>query len=88
VRGKGALHELADDWRFGGSMIEDMSDRREAFIIMLSMPRGIDPSSVQWAAREFAKVELADQANPHAHISVRAESKHGRRLNPRKGAAR
>ena len=46
------------------------------------------------AAREFAKIELADhkyvmvlhdhQANPHVHISVRAESKHGKRLNPRK----
>jgi hypothetical protein len=24
------------------------------------------------------------QANPHVHLSVRAESKHGRRLNPRK----
>ena len=92
--GKEALHELADDWRFGGSLIEDVSDRREAFNIMLSMPRGTDPASVQWAAREFAKIELADhkyvmvlhdhQANPHVHISVRAESKHGRRLNPRK----
>ena len=50
--------------------------------------------SVQRAAREFAKIELADhkyvmvqhdhQANPHVHISVRAESKHGKRLNPRK----
>jgi hypothetical protein len=49
---------------------------------------------VQWAAREFARADLADhkivmvlhdhQANPHVHISVRAESKHGRRLNPRK----
>jgi type IV secretory pathway VirD2 relaxase len=49
---------------------------------------------VQWAAREFAQIELADhkyvmvlhdhQANPHVHISVRAESKHGKRLNPRK----
>lgn len=94
TRGKDALHELTDDWRFGGSLIEDVSDRREAFNIMLSMPRGIDPASVQWAAREFAKIELADhkyvmvlhdhQANPHVHISVRAESKHGRRLNPRK----
>ena len=46
------------------------------------------------AAREFAQIELADhkyvmvlhdhQANPHVHISVRAESKHGKRLNPRK----
>jgi len=94
MRGKDALHELADDWRLGGSLIEDMSDRREAFNIMLSMPRGIDPLTVQWAAREFAKAELADhkyvmvlhdhQANPHVHISVRAESKHGKRLNPRK----
>jgi hypothetical protein len=58
------------------------------------MPRGTDPASVHWAAREFAKSELADhkyvmvmhdhQANPHVHISVRAESNHGRRLNPRK----
>jgi hypothetical protein len=49
---------------------------------------------VQWAARQFANAELADhkyvmvlhdhQANPHVHISVRAESKHGLRLNPRK----
>ena len=49
---------------------------------------------VQHAAREFAQAELADhkyvmvlhdhRANPHVHISVRAESKHGRRLNPRK----
>lgn len=94
MRGKDALRELADDWRFGGSLIEDTSDRREAFNIMLSMPRGTDPLSVQWAARKFARAELADhkivmvlhdhQANPHVHISVRAESKHGRRLNPRK----
>jgi hypothetical protein len=94
MRGKDALRELADDWRYGGSLIDDNSPRRDAFNIMLSMPRGTDPLSVQWAAREFAKAELADhkfvmvlhdhQANPHVHISVRAESKHGRRLNPRK----
>ncbi len=94
MRGKESLRELADDWRFGGSLIEDVSDRREAFNIMLSMPRGTDPFSVQWAARQFAKAELADhkyvmvlhdhQANPHVHISVRAESQHGKRLNPRK----
>jgi hypothetical protein len=94
TRGKESMRELADDWRFGGSLIEDVSDRREAFNIMLSMPRGTDPMSVQWAARQFAKAELADhkyvmvlhdhQANPHVHISVRAESKHGKRLNPRK----
>ncbi|HEY8706892.1 MAG TPA: relaxase/mobilization nuclease domain-containing protein, partial [Burkholderiaceae bacterium] len=97
MRGKDTLHELADDWRLGGTLIDDIAEpgqRREAFNIMLSMPRGTDPLTVQHAAREFAKIELADhkyamvlhdhQANPHVHISVRAESKHGKRLNPRK----
>jgi Relaxase/Mobilisation nuclease domain len=97
MRGRDALPELADDWRFGGTLIEDIAEpgqRREAFNIMLSMPHGTDPLTVQRAAREFAQIELADhkyvmvlhdhQANPHVHISVRAESKHGKRLNPRK----
>jgi hypothetical protein len=80
--GEDALRGLANDWRFGGSLIEDMSDRREAFKIVLSMPRGTDALNMQWAARKFAKAELADrkvvmlphdhQANPHAHIGVRA----------------
>ena len=94
VRGKSAVHELGEDWRYGGSLIGDEGYRREAFNIMLSMPRGTDPLIVQRAAREFAQTELADhkyvmvlhdhQANPHVHISVRAESRHGKRLNPRK----
>ncbi|MGM9428715.1 relaxase/mobilization nuclease domain-containing protein [Hydrogenophaga sp. MI9] len=94
VRGKSAVHELGEDWRYGGSLIGDEGYRREAFNIMLSMPRGTDPLIVQRAAREFAQIELADhkyvmvlhdhQANPHVHISVRAESMNGRRLNPRK----
>lgn len=97
MRGKDTLRDLADEWRFGGSLIADDAEpghRREAFNIMLSMPRGTDPLTVQRAAREFAHVELADykyvmvlhdhQANPHVHISVRAESRHGKRLNPRK----
>jgi hypothetical protein len=94
LRGKDSVRELAEDWRFGGSLIDEVGDRREAYNIMLSMPRGTDPLIVQRAAREFAQAELADhkyvmvlhdhQANPHVHISVRAESRHGRRLNPRK----
>jgi hypothetical protein len=94
MRGKDVLRELTDDWRFGGTLIDDISGRREAYNIMLSMPHGTDPMSVQRAVREFARVELdgykyvmvlhAHQANPHVHISVRAESKHGERLNPRK----
>jgi hypothetical protein len=61
---------------------------------MLSMPRGTDPLMILKAAREFAKIEFADhryvmvlhdhQANPHVHLSVKADSKHGQRLNPRK----
>jgi hypothetical protein len=97
MQGKDTLSDLADEWRFGGSLIPDEAEpghRREAYNIMLSMPHGTDPLSVQRAAREFAQVELADhkyvmvlhdhQANPHVHISVRAQSKHGKRLNPRK----
>ncbi len=98
MRGKDSLCDLVDEWRYGGSLIPDEAEpgfRREAYNIMLSMPRGTDPLSVHRAAREFAQVELTDhkyvmvlhdhQANPHVHISVRAESKHGKRLNPRKG---
>ena len=95
LRGQNAVRELAEDWRFGGTLIDDIGYRREAFNIMLSMPRGsADPLIVLNAAREFARAELAGhkyimvlhdhQANPHVHISVRAESKQGRRLNPRK----
>ena len=92
--GKEALHDLAEQWRYGGSFIDETSPRREAFNIMLSMPSGTDPLIVQRAAREFARAELADhsyvmvlhdhQANPHVHLSVRAESRDGKRLNPRK----
>jgi hypothetical protein len=97
MRGKDTLRDLADEWRLGGSLIPNDAEpghRREAYNIMLSMPRGTDPLTVQRAAREFAQAELADhkyvmvlhdhQANPHVHISVRAESRHGKRLNPRK----
>ena len=96
-RGREAVRDFVEDWRFGGTLIEEVSDRREAYNIMLSMPRGTDPLSVLRAAREFAEAELADhkyvmvlhdhQANPHVHISVRAESKHGKRLHPRKAVA-
>jgi hypothetical protein len=92
--GKEALHDLAEQWRYGGSFIDQTSHRREALNITLSMPRGVDALTVQRAAREFAQTELHehryvmvlhdDQANPHVHISVRAESMHGERLNPRK----
>src|SRR6476620_4112598 len=93
-QGKEELRDLVEQWRYGGSEIPETSPRREAFNTILSMPRGTDPLVVQRAAREFAQEELAEhryvmvlhdhQANPHVHLSVRAESRHGRRLNPRK----
>ena len=44
--GKEALRELVEEWRLGGSLIPEKADRREAFNIMLSMPRGTDPTTV------------------------------------------
>jgi hypothetical protein len=97
-RGKEALLDIERQWRMGGAYIPDTGQRREAFNVMLSMPRGTDPQTVLFAAREFAKIEFADhryvmmlhdhQANPHVHLTVKAESKHGKRLNPRKADLR
>ena len=94
LRGKGDLRGLTDEWRLGGTPIDDIGFRREAFNIMLSMPRVVDSLYVLKAAREVAQTELDDhkyvmvlhdhQANPHVHLSVRAESRSGKRLNPRK----
>jgi hypothetical protein len=92
--GKEVVKDLAEQWRHGGSLIPENGHRREAFNIMLSMPRGTEAQIVLRAAREFAQAELAGhryllvlhqhQANPHVHLSVRAESMTGERLNPRK----
>jgi len=92
--GREALRAIADQWRFGGTRIPEVSKRREAFNIMLSIPTGTDARVVRQPAREFAKAELANhrfvmvlhthQAKPHVHISVRAEGRDGNRLNPRK----
>ena len=49
--GKEALHDIERQWRFGGAYIGDLGQRREAFNVMLSMPRGTDPESVRFAAR-------------------------------------
>jgi hypothetical protein len=92
--GKEAVRDLVDQWRYGGSLIGEEGHRREAFNIMLSMPAGTNADLLQRAVREFAQAELAGhryvmvlhehQANPHVHLSVKAETASGRRLNPRK----
>src|SRR4051794_12979645 len=58
--GKEALRDLVDQWRLGGSRIPEISERREAFNIMLSMPAGTKAEFVQGAASEFARAELAN----------------------------
>jgi len=93
-QGTEALGDLAEQWRLGGSLIDEVGYRREAFNIMLSMPKGTDAQLLKVAAREFAAEELREhrwvmvlhehQANPHVHLSVRAEAIDGTRLNPRK----
>jgi hypothetical protein len=92
--GKEVVKDLAEQWRHSGSLIPENGHRREAFNLMLSMPSGTDAQIVRQAAREFAQAELQGhryvmvlhqhQANPHVHLSVRAESMTGERLNPRK----
>lgn len=47
--GKEAVHDLVDQWRFGGSRIPERSERREAYNIMLSMPKGTDPQIARCA---------------------------------------
>lgn len=88
--GKEALRDLADQWRYGGSFIDENTERREALNLVLSMPRGTDPALVLAAARAFAQQELAGnryvmalhehQSHPHVHLTVRKESRTGERL--------
>ena len=66
LQGKDDLRGLVDDWRLGGTPIDEVGFRREAFNVMLSMPRGIDPLYVLKAAREFAQAEFAD----HKYVMV------------------
>ena len=85
--GKEAVHDPTEQWRHGGSLIDEVGHRREAFNIMLSMPNGTDARLVQKAAREFAQAELSGhryvmvlhgrQTNPHVHLSLRPREQLG-----------
>ena len=93
-KGREAIGALAWEWRYAGTRIPEVSRRREAFNIILSMPRGTEGVVVQAAARELMREEFRGhryamvlhehQENPHVHVVVRAERDDGRRLNPRK----
>lgn len=99
LRGKDDLAALADEWRYGGGLIPEVSHRREAFHVMFSMPPGADPQAVYNAARAFAREEFAkhkyalvlhdpavdpDSHRPHVHMIVRAQSRDWTRLQPKK----
>jgi hypothetical protein len=93
--GKEDVRDLRDIWRWGGYPISDEIGSKQAFNIVLSMPPATDRKSVTDAARDFAKAEFGDnysyvfathddEKHPHLHLCVKALSKNGIRLNPRK----
>jgi hypothetical protein len=99
IQGKDDLALLAKEWQYGGGLIPNVSHRREAFHVMMSMPPGANAEAVYFAARAFAREEFAahkyalvlhdpasdpDSHRPHVHLIVRAQGKDGQRLNPRK----
>ncbi|BCA64653.1 relaxase/mobilization nuclease domain-containing protein [Fluviibacter phosphoraccumulans] len=79
-----------------GKPIAEVSPRREAFNIILSMPAGTPPDKVREAASEFLKEEFGgrhrycfvlhiDTDKPHVHACVLATPlTKAKRLNPRK----
>jgi hypothetical protein len=64
--GKDELKELGDEMQFGGFPVADLSARREAFNIILSMPEGTDAEAVRRAAVRFA----ADEFHGHQYAMV------------------
>ncbi len=92
--GAGQARRLMEEWRTSGSYIPEQSHRKEAFHIIFSMPRETRPQALQEAVsstarrlfegHRYAMVMHLDQGAPHVHVMVRAEGRHGRRLNPRK----
>ena len=93
-KGREAIGVLAWEWRYAGTRIPEVSRRREALNLVLSMPRGTEGAVIRDAAREFLRGEFMGhryamvlhehQENPHVHVVVRSERDDGRRLNPRK----
>jgi hypothetical protein len=90
--GHESQRDIVNQWRYGGSLIEDVSHRREAFNILLALPHAPCAQAVLEAARDFAKATLDGhryvmvlhdhQASPHVHLVVRAESACGERMQP------
>ena len=66
IKGRKELNDLRNEWQDGGFQIAEESDKREAFNVILSMPKGTDPIAVKRAARDFAAAEFAN----HQYVLV------------------
>jgi len=59
MQGKEAVADLKAEWQHGGVPVPADSTKRDAFHLILSMPKLTDPLAVQRAARDFATREFA-----------------------------
>jgi Relaxase/Mobilisation nuclease domain len=96
IEGRGEVMELAADWAASG--LSDPRRRTNTPLsvgIILSMPAGTDAFRLRDAARAFAAETFAerfdylfvlhtDAGHPHIHLTVKALSDLGERLNPKK----
>lgn len=96
LEGRAAMKAFASDWAL--EAILEPAGRRDRPLsrsIVLSMPRGTDPTRLHDAARAFAAASFRDRfpyvfvlhdegGHPHVHLTVRALGSDGTRLNPRK----
>lgn len=96
IAGRGEVADLARDWS-AAEMMDSHRRQNSPFSVslILSMPAGTDALRLRDAARVFAQETFAerheyvlvlhtDTAHPHVHLTVRARSDDGVRLNPRK----
>ena len=98
ISDKLSIMEYSHEWKaqVRGKTIPEVSKRREAFNIILSMPAGTPEKAVKDAARAFLEEEFGgkhrycftlhtDTDKPHVHACVLAAPViKGKRLNPRK----
>lgn len=89
---KNIRQEVLESWKILG--VPEISTRREALNLVLSMPPGTYPEAVRQAARAFAKeqfdghqyafVQHLDEKHPHVHLCVMMKNELGHYMNPRK----
>lgn len=87
--------DLLKSWAAMGVPDKDKnSNRKEAFHIVFSMPKGTNPEAMKNAVKNLVQEEFAghkyfmaqhlDTDNPHCHVLLSASDDRGARLNPRK----